>query len=105
MMGKKRREEREPEGVRGLSDQVLHRQKRYRPNVASSDGSRSLTAIRADIKNLGWQLEKIESLPADAREEKERELAKCRVELEDGLAKQQRKRMISRYHMVRFFGR
>ena len=104
-MGKRRRGpdgQHEPEGE--PSHDFRRPRKQRRSQIADSDEGRSLTAIRADIKHLTWELERVDSLPADVRVEKERQLANCHMELNVKLEQKKRQQMISKYHMVRFFG-
>jgi hypothetical protein len=61
--------------------------------------------LNTKIRDLERLLDNKHDLPADVRVAKERELATTRGELAIALAEKQRRDMIKRYHMVRFFGR
>ena len=66
--------------------------------------ARSTGSIKKTVRDLERLLQRVDHLPADVRVEKERALQSHKLELAEAQAAQQRKAMISRYHMVRFFG-
>ncbi|KAG8534215.1 uncharacterized protein KY384_001059 [Bacidia gigantensis] len=65
----------------------------------------SINPLKSKIRDLSRVLERSEHLPADVRVEKERALAAYKQDLENALEGKQKQKMISRYHMVRFFER
>lgn len=68
----------------------------------------SKTAVnptKTKIRDITRRLERPEKLPADIQVEKERALVGYRQDLERIEAAKRRKKIIGRYHMVRFFGR
>ena len=67
-------------------------------------GGAALNPIKAKIRDVTRLLERSENLPAGVRIEKERALAGYRQDLEQAETEKRRQQMISKYHMVRFFG-
>ena len=65
----------------------------------------STGALRTAIRNLERLLRKAESMPADIRMEKERELNHYRLDLSERREREKRGRMVGKYHGVRFFGK
>jgi hypothetical protein len=76
----------------------LHPSSVYRHQAAS------VNAIKKRIRDVTRKLEHSENLPANIRMEDERALAAYQQELTAAEAEKARQKMISRYHMVRFFG-
>ena len=66
---------------------------------------RSVNPIKSKIRDLRRLLDHNDDLPADVRLEKERALAGYKHDLEAALHEKEKQKMISRYHMVRFFER
>ena len=58
--------------------------------------------MKSQIYHLNRQLK--QDLPADIRVEKERALAGYELDLEVAIEERKKQEMISKYHMVRFFG-
>ena len=92
-----------------------------RRNVHSSHGSKpkkstkkskslahqetaTIGSIRNEIRNLTRLLERDVGLPAHVRIEKERALASYNLDLEEAKEAKRAKEVLSKYHMVRFFG-
>ncbi len=79
-----------------------------RPNLSKPRSSHSsaaaLNPIKAKIRDVTRLLERSDNLPAGVRIEKERALAGYRQDLEQAEAEKRKQQMISKYHMVRFFG-
>jgi hypothetical protein len=66
------------------------------------EGTTNWTRKRA--RTIERRLMKDQDLPANVRRELERELKAHKSTIEDASLDKQRKKMISKYHMVRFFG-
>lgn len=64
----------------------------------------SVNLLKSQIRTLTRSLDHNDDLPAGVRIEKERALAGYRQDLEDAEHEKRRQAIISRYHMVRFFG-
>ena len=79
------------------------KRRRFDP-TPPSPGSLSRYALKEKIRDLGRLLAHSKNLPVDVRVEKERALAGYRADLEKTNDAKKRNDMISRYHMVRFFG-
>jgi hypothetical protein len=85
-----------------------------RPNLShDDDNGRSINALKSRIRDLKRFLTHMDSVPthkmsAGARQERERELEACEHELAEKLnanrEAEYRKKMIGKYHQVRFFG-
>lgn len=85
-----------------------------RPNLSHDDeNGRSTNALKSRIRDLKRFLTHMDSVPkhkmsAGARQERERELEACEHELAEKLSSSReaeyRKKMIGKYHQVRFFG-
>lgn len=79
-----------------------------RPNIANPQSAQSAAAavnpIKAMIRDVTRLLERSNNLPAGVRIEKERALAGYRQDLEQAETEKRKQQMISKYHMVRFFG-
>lgn len=89
--------------------------KKKRPHLShdDDDNSRSTHALKNRIRDLKRLLVHIENVPkhkmsAGARQERERELEACEHELAEKQSSSReaeyRKKMIGKYHQVRFFG-
>ncbi|TVY85561.1 rRNA-processing protein efg1 [Lachnellula suecica] len=65
----------------------------------------SVNDIKKRIRDVTRRLQRVEDLPADVRIEDERALAAYQQELAAAEAEKIRQKMISKYHMVRFFER
>ena len=65
----------------------------------------SVNRLKSKIRDLTRLLRRPEKLPADVQVVQERALAGYRQDLERIESAKRRKQMISKYHMVRFFGR
>lgn len=88
-----------------------------RPNAAKDQDSEygaSANALKNRIRDLKRLLAHVDNVPkhkmsASARIERERELEACEHELEEKTMRaresEHRKKMIGKYHQVRFFGR
>lgn len=93
------------------------RTRHKRPNAAKDQDSEygaSANALKNRIRDLKRLLAHVDNVPkhkmsASARIERERELEACEHELEEKTMKaretEHRKKMIGKYHQVRFFGR
>jgi hypothetical protein len=85
-----------------------------RPNLShDDDNGRSTNALKSRIRDLKRFLTHMDSVPkhkmsAGARQERERELEACEHELAEKVnasrEAEYRKKMIGKYHQVRFFG-
>jgi hypothetical protein len=92
-------------------------QSKQRPrfNISHDDeNGRSTNALKGRIRDLKRLLAHIDNVPkhkmsAGARQERERELQACEHEVAEKIAASReaeyRKKMIGKYHQVRFFGR
>jgi hypothetical protein len=91
-----------------------HAKKHKRPSANKDDGyGASANALKSRIRDLKRLLAHVENVPkhkmsAGARIERERELEACEHELAEKTMKaresEHRKKMIGKYHQVRFFG-
>lgn len=85
-----------------------------RPNLShDDDNARGINALKSRIRDLKRLLAHIDHVPkhkmsAGARQERERELEACEHELAEkqnsSREAEYRKKMIGKYHQVRFFG-
>ena len=83
------------------------RSKRPNPFDPTPPSQKSLSsyALKEKIRDLTRLLDHSTTLPADVRVEKERALAGYRADFEKSkVPLRKRNDLISRYHMVRFFG-
>lgn len=71
---------------------------KHRPNEGSSEWSKK----RA--RTIDRLLKRNQDLPANVRNDLERELAALKTTVSDKAHQKKRSAMISKYHMVRFFG-
>ena len=102
-------------GTKRLSEEGVHpsrqtnietrsiKRRRLDP-IPPSRGSLSRYALKEKIRDLRRLLAHSKNLPADVRVEKERALASYEADFEKSNDGKKRNDMISRYHMVRFFG-
>jgi len=67
-----------------------------------STSSRAKKRARTIERQLGHS--SADALPANVRNDLERELASLRSTIHAATARRQRSKMLSKYHMVRFFG-
>ncbi|KAL9001893.1 MAG: hypothetical protein Q9188_005153 [Gyalolechia gomerana] len=65
----------------------------------------SVSTLKSKMRDVTRVLEHAHDLPLDVKFEKERALAGYRQDLEKAQYEKERKRMIKKYHMVRFFER
>ena len=109
-MGSKRSHdlENEIDDTRSTSETKQRRPvKRPRPKTSSSHSTSSTIAInpiKAKIRDVARLLERSDNLPAGVRIEKERALATYKQDLAEAETEKRKQQMISKYHMVRFFG-
>lgn len=77
------------------------------PSISDPSGPHrtSVNRLKSNIRDLTRLLRRPEKLPADVQVVQERALAGYRQALEQMESGKRRKQMISKYHMVRFFGR
>ncbi|KAK8126744.1 rRNA-processing efg-1 [Apiospora kogelbergensis] len=61
--------------------------------------------LKKRARNIERQFRSAQKLPADKRNELERELAHSKQKIQEASNEKQRKQMITKYHMVRFFER
>lgn len=73
-------------------------------SAPSSSRSSSVNPIKTKIRDVSRLLERSEILPAGVRIEKERALAGYKQDLEEAYEEKRKQQLISKYHMVRFFG-
>lgn len=74
-----------------------------KPNSTSSSAA-AINPIKAKIRDVTRLLKRSDNLPAGVRTEKERALAGYEQDLQQAQAEKRKQQMISKYHMVRFFG-
>ena len=79
-----------------------HRIQKSKPESHRGSEKYSVNTIKKQLHNLSRQLRL--DLPADIRVEKERAVAGYERDLELALQEKKKQDMISKYHMVRFFG-
>ena len=65
---------------------------------------KSASGLRTKIRDIARQLDRAQTMPANIRVDKERELAGYKGDLEKLEEQNHRKKIIGKYHMVRFFG-
>ena len=71
---------------------------------AGKSSLKSASGLRTKIRDITRQLDRAQTMPANIRVDKERELAGYKVDLEMLEEQSHRKKIIGKYHMVRFFG-
>lgn len=76
--------------------------KRHKKSHKAQEGTNSFHKKRA--RDIERQLQRAVDMPADVRKNLEREMASHKAQLETFSNKKKRKEMISKYHMIRFFG-
>lgn len=84
------------------SDSSKRRKKLGQARHKAREGSSSYSKKRA--RNIERLLQRNQELPANVRNELERELAARKSDINDRLFRKKRSAMIAKYHMVRFFG-
>ncbi|KKY35949.1 putative rrna-processing protein efg1 [Diaporthe ampelina] len=65
----------------------------------------SLHEVKRRARNIERRFAKGDDLPADVKQKLERELVKCKAQIDEISHKKRRHDMISKYHRVRFFER
>jgi len=91
--------------VPGASSKPRKKPRRMGPQLHKKTKSlTSINAIKKRIRDVKRRLERLEDLPANIRVENERALAAYQEELAAAEEEKTRQKMISKYHMVRFFG-
>lgn len=80
------------------------RQHKPSKTTPHTSNKHSINLLKSQIRTLTRSLDHNDDLPAGVRIEKERALAGYRQDLEDAEHEKRRQAIISRYHMVRFFG-
>ncbi|MCJ1307330.1 18S rRNA maturation protein [Agyrium rufum] len=86
-----------------ISKSSKRRKEAYNADLTSKPSSTSL--LKTKIRDLTRHLEHARNMPAGLRVEKERALAGYRGDLRKLEEENHRKKMIGKYHMVRFFER
>ena len=87
-----------------------HKRARRDQNLADADGpdSRikmgSVNSLKTRVRAIERLFERGKDLPADVKNDLERELAHHKQKIVDLAEEKRRKTMIKKYHMVRFFG-
>ncbi len=89
-------------GTRDRSGPSTKRRKFYGKKHKAKEGTAEYAKKRA--RNIQRLFQKNQDLPADVRNNMERELAARKAESADKAFHKKRAAMISKYHMVRFFG-
>ena len=94
-----------PSRLRNLPD-TPKKSRRPRPTVKPDEPSDAHTvgALRNSIRNIQRLLQHHDNLPADVRVEKERALESYLADLDEAREKIRNKRIIKKYHGIRFFG-
>lgn len=94
---------------RSSADRILKRPpKRWnnqKPSTSDPNRTTSVNRLKSKIRDIDRLLRRPEKLPADVQVTQERALAGYRQDLERIESAKRRNKMISKYHMVRFFGR
>lgn len=99
-------------GVGDARTSARHAQSRHAKRIRSNSSNPHLAQsaaaavnpIKAKIRDVTRLLERSNNLPAGVRIEKERALAGYKQDLEQAEAEKRKQQLISKYHMVRFFG-
>jgi hypothetical protein len=65
----------------------------------------SIEWAKKRVRNIERLLSRNQDLPANVRNDLEREMASHKVTINDKVFQKRRSAMISKYHMVRFFGK
>ena len=91
-----------PRGSRHGPGRAQHRVQKSKPHSQRGFTKYSVNTIKNQIFQLNRQLK--QDLPANIRVEKERALAGYERDLELAIEEGKKEEMISKYHMVRFFG-
>jgi hypothetical protein len=91
--------------VPGTTSKPRKKPRRLGPQLHKKPESlTSVNAIKKRIRDVKRRLERSENLPANIRVENERALAAYQLDLAAAEEEKTRQKMISKYHMVRFFG-
>lgn len=78
--------------------------KRRRPDKKSKPKGDSVNALKKRVRTIERRFKNGATLPPDVTAELQRELAASRAMIAETTLKKRRRDMISKYHMVRFFG-
>ena len=78
--------------------------KRKRPDKKSKPKGDSINALKKRVRTIERRFKNGASLPPDVTAELQRELSTNRAVIAEATLKKKRRDMISKYHMVRFFG-
>lgn len=78
--------------------------KRKRPDKKSKPNGESINALKKRVRTIERRFKNGATLPPNVTAELQRELSTCRAVIAEATLKKQRRDMISKYHMVRFFG-
>jgi rRNA-processing protein Efg1 len=94
------------DGRKGKKQQFRRNQQHQNgpPRESLPADNASVNALKAQLRNLSRLLSKCE-LAADVRQDTERQVAAMREKLVATLVKKERKGVLKKYHMVRFFER
>lgn len=106
-MSKKRLMPHEEEEETTMTNERIPRSrptKRPRREAPANPPSPSVNYLKGKIRDVTRTLERSKNLPEDVRIEKERALAGYKLDLENAENEKRKKNMITKYHMVRFFG-
>ena len=79
--------------------------KRKRPEKKGKPKGDSINALKKRVRTIERRFKNGATLPPNVTAELQRELATSRAMIEEATLKKKRRDMISKYHMVRFFGR
>ncbi|KAG9244871.1 hypothetical protein BJ878DRAFT_459453 [Calycina marina] len=92
--------------VLGSAPKAAKKPRRFEPTAPRVQiHASSVNAIKKRIRDVSRKLERVDDLPPQVRVENERALAGYEQELIAAEAEKIRQKMISKYHMVRFFER
>lgn len=81
-----------------------HKPRENNSNHTGAPAGTSLNDTKKRARDIERRFARGDQLPADVRQNLERELAHCKVQIEHLQHKKKRNDMISKYHKVRFFG-
>ena len=88
-----------------ISKRPPKRWNNQKPSTSDPNRTTSVNRLKSKIRDIDRLLRRSEKLPADVQVAQERALAGYRQDLERIESAKRRNKMISKYHMVRFFGR
>ncbi|CAL3964718.1 unnamed protein product [Diplocarpon coronariae] len=92
--------------VPGSIQKPAKKPRKYEPPVYRKQAhASSVNAIKKRIRDVSRKLERTENASAEKKLEDERALTAYKQELADAEAEKTRQKMITKYHMVRFFER